>query len=450
MCTGDGGAWVNFPKHYLQQFHKSYNTENLDQLIKDAGAADWVELFRMKGGAIPGTPYNAIWANAELPRMHGWMIVEPYGDTTRVVARRNPYYFKVDPAGNQLPYIDEVTYDVMQDNEVLLLKAANGEIDFTERHINTNVNKPVLADALEKANIRFFDTIPSDMNNVAIALNLTHKDPVTREIFQNIDFRIGLSHAINRQEIIDTVFVGQDEPWQLAPRRDLPFYNEKLAKQYTEYDVNVANQKLDSVLPDKDGGGMRLRPDGEKLVIQIEVAATGQVQIDSASLIVDYWKAVGVDAVVKTEDRALLFARTDTNDTDCAIWSGDGGFKDAMFDSFWYFPQSSDSFFAEAWAIWYSNPPDPGTPPEEPPAAARQQMDLYNQLKATSDPDKQNELFAQILDIAQQQFWAMGVNLPGRGYGFCKKNMRNVPEVMPESALYVTPGPTNPQLYFYE
>jgi peptide/nickel transport system substrate-binding protein len=338
----------------------------------------------------------------------------------------------------------------MQDAEVLLLKAAGGEIDFTERHINTNINKPVLADSLEKANIRFFDLILSDMNVNAIALNLTHKNPAMREVFQNKDFRIGLSYAINRQEIIDTVFVGQDEAWQLSPRRDLAFFNEKLAKQYTEYDVDQANQLLDSVLPDKDSSGMRLRSDGEKLVIQIECSTTAQQHVDSANLIVQYWKAVGIEAVAKPEDRSLLFARAGTNDHDCLIWTGDGGFKDAMFDSYWYFPQSADSYWAVPWGIWYSKPADPGVEPEEPSDAARQQMDLYDQLRATADPDQQDDLFAQILDIAQQEFWGMGINLPGPGYGFCKTNMRNVPEVMPESALYITPGPTNPQQYYYE
>ena len=83
------------------------------------------------------------------------------------------------------------------------------------------------------------ETIPSGMNTLAFALNLTHKDPMKREIYQNKDFRVALSHAINRQEIIDVVYVGQGEPYQLAPRPTSPFYNERLAKQYTEYDVDT-------------------------------------------------------------------------------------------------------------------------------------------------------------------------------------------------------------------
>jgi peptide/nickel transport system substrate-binding protein len=453
MAQDGGSEWVRYPKHYLQQFHKTYNTTDLDKRVADAGAADWVELFRTMGGGIPGTPYNAIWQNPELPRLHAWALKEPYGDSTRVTAVRNPYYWKVDPEGNQLPYIDEIVYDVMQDNEVLLLKVLSGEIDFHDRHINTNTNKAVIADGLEQADLHFVETIPSTMNSVSVALNLTHKDPITREIFQNLDFRVGLSHAINRQEIIDTIFVGQGEPWQLAPREGLPFYNETLAKQYTEYDVDLANQKLDAVLPDKDGDGWRLRSDGQQLVITIEVATGGSVtpeQNDSTTMIADYWKAVGINAVTKPEDRTPLYTRKEANDSDCVIWGGDGGYKDAIYDPRWYFPFSNESNFAQAWRVWYDKSSNPTTQPEEPPEAAQQQMKLYDELKETADTDRQNELFAQILDIAQQQFYAMGIVLPINGYAIVKNNFKNVPEVFPEAYVYMTPGPTNPQQYYYE
>ena len=49
------------------------------------------------------------WGNPELPFMSAWMVTEPLrGDSTRLVFERNPYYWKVDPEGNQLPYIDRL------------------------------------------------------------------------------------------------------------------------------------------------------------------------------------------------------------------------------------------------------------------------------------------------------------------------------------------------------
>ncbi len=213
MCEVDGNEWIRYPRHYLEQFHNDFNPDGIGALIEEDGAADWIELFRRKGGGIPGTPYNSLWSNPELPRIHAWQLAEPYGDGTRVSFTRNPYYWKVDPDGQQLPYIDEVTFDVLPDTEVMLLRATSGDIDFHSRHINTNANKSVLAQSQETSGYEFFDLVDASMNTCVLSLNLTHKNEAMQEIFQNKDFRIGLSHAINRQEIIDVVYVSQGEPW---------------------------------------------------------------------------------------------------------------------------------------------------------------------------------------------------------------------------------------------
>jgi peptide/nickel transport system substrate-binding protein len=134
------------------------------------------------------------------------MVEEPYsGNATQVILTRNPYYWKVDQEGQQYPYIDKLVYDVFQDVPSMLLKAINGEIDFQMRHFNTLLNKAVLYDNMETGDYHFFNLQESGSNSNVIMLNLTHKDTVLREIFQNKDFRVGLSHAINRPEIINTV-----------------------------------------------------------------------------------------------------------------------------------------------------------------------------------------------------------------------------------------------------
>jgi len=449
MAQGEG--LTSYPRHYLEQFHIDFNPDGIDALVEENGAADWIELFRLKGAGIPGTPYTAIWSNADLPRLHAWRLVEPYGEGTRVRFERNPYYWKVDPEGQQLPYIDEVVFDVLEDAEVLLLRAANGEIDLHSRHINTLANKPVLAESRESGGYEFFDLEPAPMNTTVFALNLTHKNEALREVFQNLDFRIGLSHAINRQEIIDAVFVSQGEPWQLAPRAETPWYNETLAKQYTEYDVDLANEMLDRVLPDKDGDGMRLMPNGEPFSFVVEVTPNlSPAHVDVANLVVDYWKTVGVNASLKTEDRSLMFTRRDANEHDCMVWLGDGGSRDAILWPKFYFPMHPGSLFAIAWYIWYEEPSNPQAEPMEPPARVREQMDLYDQIERTPDPEAQNELFNELLEISAELFYAIGISLPAPGYGIRKINLRNVPSSMPESAIYVDPGPTVPAQYFFE
>jgi len=451
LATPTGDTMTRYPRHYLEQFHATYNTTNLDQLVADAGVENWIQLFQQVSSSIPGTPLDARFQNLDLPTLYAWKLVEAYADGIRVRVDRNPFYFKVDPDGNQLPYIDEVIFNAVQDNEVLLLQATSGEIDMHVRHINTDANKSVLAQSAEEGSYRLFDTIPALMNSCMIAFNLTHQDPNLQAIFANKDFRVGLSHAINRQEIIDTVFVSQGEPWQGSPRPESPFANENLAKQFTEYDVDIANQHLDKVLPDKDGDGFRLRPDGQQFIFTVDVTAALQpTWIDQMNLVVGYWQQVGINAQLKPQDRSLLYQRKDANEHECVVWQGPGGLTDALLELRWYAPISGESNYGIGWQIWFNQPSNPLAAPVEPPEAVKAQLELVTQLRETVDETAQAELFQQILDIAAEQFYAIGLSLPGPGYGIVKNNFRNIYEPMPDANLYSTPGPTNPEQYYFE
>src|SRR5690606_27912629 len=132
----------------------------------------------------------------DLPTLAAWKLITPVGaGGSRVVFERNPYYWKVDPDGSQLPYIDNVEFAVIDQAEVMLTSALNGDIDMHVRHFNNPQNKPVLARGRQEGDYDFFDTTLSYMNTTLVFLNMTHEDPVKREIFRNRDFRVGLSHG---------------------------------------------------------------------------------------------------------------------------------------------------------------------------------------------------------------------------------------------------------------
>ena len=70
---------------------------------------------------------------------------------------------------------------------------------------------PLFLDEKETGGYRIFRKTPDLMNTMVIMLNQTHQDPVMREIFNRRDFRVALSLGMDRQEIIDTIHVGQGE-----------------------------------------------------------------------------------------------------------------------------------------------------------------------------------------------------------------------------------------------
>jgi peptide/nickel transport system substrate-binding protein len=439
---------VQQPKHYLEQFHASYaDADALAAAVAEAGVATWQDLFSQKGAFVAGKP-DTLWLNAEMPTINPWMLVDAMSPSaTQVRLVRNPYFYVVDSAGNQLPYIDEVIYNVGSEVETLVLQALNGEIDMQDRHIGTNANRSVFFDSQEAGGYHFYETVPSSSNVMVISLNQTHLDPAKREIYQNKDFRIGLSQAIDRQEIIDVVYVGQGTPYQVGPRPQSPLYHEQLATQYLEYDPDAANAILDTVLPNKDADGFRLMPDGTRLTIAMEVIPTLQTEWTGAlELIQGYWADVGIDMQLVVEDRTLFYDRKAANQHDAGIWGGDGGLE-VILEPRWYFPFSNESIYGEAWQYWFNNPSDERA--EEPPDAVKQQMDLYNQLKATADAEGQNAIMTQILDIAAEQFYVIGIALPANGYGIVKNTLHNVPPQILQAYLYPSPAPTNPETYYY-
>ena len=56
----------------------------------------------------------------------------------------------------------------------------------------------------------------------------------------------------------------------------------------------------------------------------------------------------------------------------------------------------------------------------------------------------------QILEIAADEFYAIGIVLGPNGYGIVQNNFHNVPSPIPGSWLYPNPGPTNPEQYWIE
>ncbi|MEQ7011419.1 ABC transporter substrate-binding protein, partial [Actinopolymorpha sp. B17G11] len=208
MATRSGLVFTSNPKHYMTQFHKKY-TPDVEALAKSQKFDEWIALYQQRGGDF------SFGSNPEKPSIYPWLLKT--NTKTQVTVERNPYYWKVDPEGSQLPYMDGMVWSVVTDPEVSLLKATNGEVDFA---FDEPVNKPVLADGRQKGAYRFFDAIPALTSQVAVYLNLTHKNPVMREIINNKDFRIGLSYAINRKDIINAVMQRQAEPWQIAPRKE--------------------------------------------------------------------------------------------------------------------------------------------------------------------------------------------------------------------------------------
>ncbi len=445
LATPLGQYPTLFAKHYASQFHPKYNP-NVAAQAKAANMSDWAAYFRSKNGDIE---IPARWGNTEKPVIDPWVVTEAYsGGVTRVVMERNPYFWQVDQTGQQLPYIDRLNFSIAQDVESLMLDALSGKLDIQERHIDSLQNKPTLSQNMQKGGYRLIELVNAQSQQVQIYLNMTHKDAKMREMFANKAFRQALSLGINRKEIIELVYLGQSEPFQTGPRPSHPWYNEKLARQFTNHDPKQANDILDRIgYNRRDAQKMRLRPDGQKVFFSIDVIPTlNPDAVDSLELVKRHWADIGVDIKVNTIERALYYTRGDSNEHDAATWPGPGGL-DPMLDARDYFAQHPQgSRYAIPWTQWFASGGKDG---QEPPESQKQRKKLFDDALATSDLKKRGELMKNVFDLCAEAFETVGICLAVNTFGIARNNLQNVPRSYPNAWSWPNPAPALPQQFFF-
>lgn len=370
------------PAHYLKQFHADYaEADALAAQLEAESIEDgqWYTLFNSKQ-----MPYN-LWRaiNEEgfgHPVLTPWMMVDFGGGTWNF--ERNPYYFKVDAEGNQLPYIDRVQMLLMQDRETTVLKVLQGEVDYLGERSSLQ-NLPLLKEKEAEGVLNVF--IPR-MHRLPInfTLNLTYDDPVYREVTNDVRFRQAMNLAINNDEIIQTFYLGA-------------FAKPPSDSNHPGYDLEQANQILDDMGLDARGGdGFRLGPDGEPFEIIFEPGPMSQDHVPMTELIAEYWKAAGINTSVKSGEWSLIREKWLANDIQgMTLWNHEDIWPSAGWDD--YLPSN---FWGRAWEQYMTSNGELG---EEPPADVLELYDLHtNFLQAPigtqASADALAALYANIRD----------------------------------------------------
>jgi len=437
LASAEANGSTRLPFHYLKQFHPKYNPD-VAALAKQLGFADWPTMMRAK---------MDFWTNPEVPTMHAWKLQAGFGSSTIIEATRNPYYYRVDAEGNQLPYVDSVRWTTVEDNEVSLLQVLAGEVDFKfGTAINSPDNQAVLLENADKGGYRLAPTAaPSVVTS--FDLNETVMDPVKREVFRNKDFRIGLSYAMNREEISELVYFGVKKPAQFAPTAVSPLYDKEFAEQYTEYSPQKANEYLDKVLPNKDAQGMRLGPDGKRFSFVLETHANDPARVATVELMQRYFADVGVETTISTLDGKLLTQRRTGNDFDSHLGITTTGNLAAILN-FNPFPiytwPNNDEYNGVLWSNWYLGI----QPNEEPPAEVKKGLELMAKMRATPVREEQIAAGLELMANSRDLFLTMGTVRDGDSYTIVNQGLMNV--VDPIFPQYFAPGTIDPEVLFYK
>jgi len=419
MMTFKGSETVIIhPKHYLKQFHPKYTPiEKLKEMAQKGGFAEWYQLFANRNDYIQ---------NPDRPTLNAWITTGALAGKTTHTLVRNPYYWKVDTAGNQLPYIDRIVATIAENTELVNMRVLNGEVDLDFGHL-TLPNYPLLKDNESKGGYRVFLYKTMVGSQLALMPNLNHKDPVLNKLFNSRDFRIALSLSINRDEINQLCFLGLAESRQATVVRECPYYTEGIDKLYTEYNPKRSNEILDSLgLTKRDKDGFRLRPDGKTLAITIEYPPLGEFGPwnDVIELVARYWQSIGIKTAPKSVDRSLFELRAQSGELDVVVWAWGRGLH-PLIEPMYVFPYSPIRTGAPLYGLWYSSGGKSG---KKPSGDVLKAVQLYDTFQITTDPEKRLALGKELIKLSAENLWSIGTVGIAPVPVVVKNNLRNVPE----------------------
>jgi peptide/nickel transport system substrate-binding protein len=430
------------PAHYLKQFHPKYaSKDEIDKKLAELQMDGWVTMFKNRNDAC---------RNADLPVVTPWKTTTPLTTPTWVL-ERNPYSVWVDTDGNQLPYIDRIRMTLGENLEVINLRAIAGEYDSQARHIDIS-KLPVLLENQQKGGYRVY-LDPSDQGaDVGLFCNQSYeKDPEIAKWLAHREFRIALSHGIDRSQINETFVLGLAQTGSAAPgERTLYFPGPEYKTLHVGYDVKKANQMLDKIgLSKKDSEGYRLRTDGGGRLRLALTTYLGFLPFTRmAEMLAEQWKKIGIRGEVQEMERGLATARLLANEHQIYFetqWGADNMFGHPPL----LFPSEGQSPLGPLYGTWYSSA---GAKGKTPPPRMRELMEKYR--KAFSVPDQERiRLAKEVWKISLDELWLIPVvsNSPAsQGVRVIKTNMGNIPERLWNSAVSDNPHVAHTETWYFK
>lgn len=408
MATAATGIIRNFlaPKKYLSQYHTAYN-DKAGELAEQEGYDSWITCF------LAHIDNSQAQTDVNAPDVYPWVLtnIDATGNKT---FSRNPYYYKVDQAGNQLPYIDEQDAVIVEDGSVRALKLISGELHVAGENPLPMKDYTMYQENAAAGNYSVYLFDNTRGSDCAFTFNINTTDETLNKVFNDINFRKAMSLAVNRDEINQTLYYGKATVRQATASFNVSFMDDSFSDYMAEYDVDQANALLDESGYTWDSNHtVRLLPDGSEFNIVLE---TIEEFAPISEMCCEYWTEIGVKVTLNQEERTYYLQRGQNNERQMQAFTMDSvaefNLRSYAFSRLRPGNAYDDLEFMPLYSDWFESN---GASGQEPPENIK---GIYNDCLtfatlSTDDPTYA-DLGKSILQRVSDQVWFVGISVAPR------------------------------------
>lgn len=401
------------PAHFLKQYHPKYDsTKTYDDL----------------------QTIDKYWQTPGYPTVLAYYCSAVSDDGLTYTWSRNPYYWRVDTEGNQLPYIDKYTIEIVADEQARILAITSGKYDISFRGGGSPNDLPLFIEKSSAGGYRMLEgwmngagAWPGYMVNQYYVEGGKYYDDDTpehaaeiRALLRDKRFRKALSWGVDRQRVIDVAWNGIGEAkaatispqsWHFSSPEGQEWYK-KWAAADASLDIEAANAALDEIGMTVGADGFRQLPSGKPFTLVMMVTDWGgslKVQTDAAAETKTQWET---NLKIKVEIQNLQGqpnVDTLTNEGQYMIRGCHVSEIDIMTYPDWMFPIVNRYFmplegryYAKGKDTCVANPSIPydcGVKPE-PGSPAEKLQALYAQASATKSVEDRHKIVWDAIQIS--------------------------------------------------
>ncbi len=198
--------------------------------------------------------------------VNGAYKIESYTPSQRVVFRRNPYYWRKDSQGNQLPYVERIVWQIIESTDTIVLQFRSGGLDTVQV---SPENFSLLKREEKRGQFRIYNGGPAfGQNFISFNLNKGRRkngnpvvEPIKSRWFNTLAFRQAVAYAIDRKTMLNNAFRGIgvmqnspieiQSPYYITAEQGLKVYDYNLEKAKklllnAGFKYNPRNQLIDA------------------------------------------------------------------------------------------------------------------------------------------------------------------------------------------------------------